>query len=340
MKIWQNALAQKGWTKRQSITYCGPNAPGFVSPAYFVLLLGAAMTCTIPSSAQPGAGEPIDQAVQPAPSTSTGAATCAACHKDVVKSFANDPHSKRALVDGGNRVTCESCHGPDNEHAKSGDATLIFNPATATASEFDEKCQACHRSEHANFERSAHGRGHVGCIGCHTIHTPAARKHLLNIEQPELCFKCHNDVKPQFSMPFHHKVEEGLIECTDCHDAHGSLEESTLRTSTWQFIMCTKCHAPTAGPFVFVHPPVKAAGCSFCHFSHGGPNEKLLMQADVNKICLQCHPSSPNSAPGRPAVPEHVQSSQSPLCITCHTNIHGSNTSDVFLKPAQGMSLH
>ncbi len=341
MKVCHDIFAVKGTTSRQSITHLPKNAPGACSPAYFALLLGAAMLCTTAMAAQPGQAEPDGhQAVQPDSSNFVDPAACAACHKEVVKGIANDPHSKPPLVDGGQGVTCESCHGPGKAHAKGGDVTLIFDPSTATAREVDEKCQACHGSKHANFERSAHGQGNVSCIGCHTIHAPGAPKHLLKMEQPQLCFQCHSEVKPQFSMPFHHKVEEGLIDCTDCLDALGASGENTLPSSTWQFIMCTKCHAPAAGPYAYQHPAIKAGSCTFCHFSHGGPNHKMLIQADVNKICLQCHLPSPNSTTGLPAVPEHVQSAQSQSCVSCHASIHGSNTSDVFLKPSQGMTGH
>ena len=340
MKVWHDTFAAGGGTDRQSIIHPKWEAPRSGSRVYFLLLLGAAMLCTTPVTAQTRVAAPDGQAGQPAPDISVGSATCASCHKEIMKGFANDPHSKPPLIDGDKAVTCESCHGLGNAHAKSGDATLIFDPSTASAKEVDEKCQACHGNKRASFEHSAHGRGNVSCIGCHTIHAPASPKHLLKMEQPQLCFQCHSEVKPQFSMPFHHKVQEGLIDCTDCHDAHGSLEENTLRASTWQFIMCTKCHAPTAGPFVYVHPAIKAAGCAFCHFSHGGPNHKLLIQADVNKICLQCHLPSPNSTRGLPAVPEHAQSAQSQSCIGCHASIHGSNASDVFMKHTRGISEH
>lgn len=341
MKVGPVTLASKGRTIRRSITHRKWKAPGSGSQVYLALLLSAAMLCPTTLAAQQREGEPDGRhAVQPDSSNLVDPVVCANCHKEVVSGIANDPHSKPALSNDGKGVTCESCHGSGNAHAKGGDATLIFNPSTATAKEVDEKCETCHGNKHANFERSAHGRGKVSCIACHTIHAPGALKYLLKIEQPQLCFQCHSEVKPEFSMPFHHKVQEGLIDCTDCHDAHGSLEENTLRASTWQFIMCTKCHAPTAGPFIYVHPAIKAAGCTFCHYSHGGPNHKLLIQADVNKICLQCHLPSPNPTSGRPAVPEHTQSEPRQSCISCHASIHGSNTSDVFLKPAPGMTRH
>jgi DmsE family decaheme c-type cytochrome len=341
MKVWLDTLAAGGRTSPQPITALSKRAPGSNSRTSFVLALGAAMLCATTIAAQPGETEPDSQQAMRADSSNSGEpAACANCHKEIVKGFAGDPHSKPAPIDGGRAVNCESCHGPGKEHAKSGDAAVILSPSTATAKEVDEKCQSCHDREHSDFQHSVHGRGNLGCIGCHSIHTPGAPKHLLKTEQPQLCFQCHNDVKPLFSLSSHHKVEEGLIDCTDCHDAHGASGENTLPSASWQFIMCTKCHAPAAGPFVYVHPPVKTAGCTFCHFSHGGPNRKLLIHADVNEICLQCHLPSPNPGAGLPAVPEHAQSAQSRSCVSCHANIHGSNTSDVFLKTVQGKTEH
>jgi DmsE family decaheme c-type cytochrome len=304
-----------------------------------MLFLGAAMLCATEIAAQTDEAKPNGHPVmQPVSCNLADAAACATCHKEVVKDFADNPHSRAPLTHGGKVVTCESCHGPGKAHVEGGDATTIFDPATATAKQMDEKCQACH-GRPGNFERSVHGEGNVSCIGCHTIHASGAPKHLLKMEQPQLCFQCHSDVKPQFSMTFHHKVEEGLIECTDCHDAHGAfLGEETLSSSRWQFMVCTKCHMGTAGPFVYEHAAVQAEGCSACHFPHGGPDPHLLIKANVNTICLQCHLPSPNSTTGRPPEPAHILSAQSPSCISCHSSIHGSNTSEVFLRSMQGKS--
>jgi len=334
MKVLDETLARKGRTNRPSTTHLQTNVARPCTRAYLVLMLGAAMLCATPIVAQPGEADPDGlQAVQPDSSNLIDTAVCATCHEEVVKRFANDPHNMPALADGSKGETPESCHSQGKAHAKGVDATSIFDPTTAK--EMDNECQACHGSERANFKRSAHGRGNVSCISCHTIHAPGTPKHLLKLEQPRLCFKCHNDVKPQFSMPFHHKVEEGVIDCTDCHDAHGAAGENTPPSSTWQFVMCTKCHTAEAGPFVHEHAAVKAEGCSACHLPHGGPNHKLLIQADVNKLCLQCHFPPVNPGPGLPAVPEHMQSAQSPKCISCHSSIHGSNTSDAFLSSKQ-----
>jgi DmsE family decaheme c-type cytochrome len=282
--------------------------------------LGAAMLCATAIAAQ---------------QANANAAACASCHKDVVKNFAGNPHSKPARLPGGEDKACESCHGPGNAHAQNGAVSLIFDPARAPAKDVDEMCQQCHEATRAHFEQSVHGKANVSCIGCHSIHAAGAPRPLLKIEQPELCYQCHSDVKPQFSMAFHHKVRDGLIDCTDCHDAHGALGENTMPSATWQFTTCTKCHVPAAGPFLYEHAAVKAEGCSACHFPHGGPNRGLLIEANVNTICLHCHLPSPNPATAVSAVPEHIQTTQSEPCTNCHVSIHGANVSAVFLVSTQ-----
>ena len=313
---------------------------GLFLRARFVPVVGVAMLCATAMAAQSGEARPSGrQAMQQAPIDSANAATCATCHKEVVQGFDNNPHSK-ARMPAGKSVACESCHGPGKAHQEGGDVALIFNPSTAAAKAVNEKCQACHGGKHENSEQSSHGKGNVSCIGCHSIHSAGAPKRLLKRSQPELCYQCHNDIKPQFSMPFHHKVAEGLILCTDCHNARGAERESQRQTSAWQFDVCAKCHAAAAGPFVYQHAAVKAEGCTSCHFPHGGANPKLLTQANVNTICLQCHSPSLNSTTGQPAVPSHAHSTPGQSCTSCHSSIHGSNASEVFLNSTQGKDNH
>ena len=197
----------------------------------------------------------------------------------------------------------------------------------------DARCLECHQGQHANFERSGHGEANVGCVSCHSVHSGKDPEHLLIAAQPALCFQCHIDTKPQFSMPFHHKVEEGLMQCTDCHDPHGTFGRKGLKSAAQQDAVCTKCHSETAGPFVYEHDVVKTEGCTACHFPHGGPNARLLNRASVNTICLQCHSPSPNfTTSPAPTGPAHNQAVQYQSCTICHTDIHGSNTHPHFFK--------
>jgi DmsE family decaheme c-type cytochrome len=311
-------------------------APG-VTPRLLVssfLLLGVVLFATRAIAAQAKEAAPASaktSQVAPQPEDYVGQETCATCHDEVAKGFSSNPHSKLAEMHGKTGVTCEGCHGPGKAHVDGGgDVTKIFNPAKATAREVDQKCLTCHQGQHANFERSAHGEANVSCISCHSVHHSEDKDQLLKAAQPTLCFQCHTDVKPEFNMPFHHKVEEGLVKCSDCHDPHGTFNRKNLRASTQQDAVCTKCHTETAGPFVYEHAVVKTEGCVACHFPHGGPNPHLLNRANVNTICLQCHSPSPNFTTTQPMGPAHNQAVQYQSCTICHTEVHGSNISAVF----------
>jgi len=151
---------------------------------------------------------------------------------------------------------------------------------------------------------------------------------LLKAAQPALCFQCHTDVKPSFDMPFHHKVNEGLITCSDCHDVHGTFGNNNLRSTADQNAICTKCHAETRGPFVYEHAAVKAEGCMGCHTPHGSQNARLLNMPQINTLCNQCHsPVAAGTIHGMSA-----GSSELTPCTSCHTYIHGSNVNPAFLR--------
>lgn len=273
---------------------------------------------------------------QPAASEFVGSETCATCHDEVSKNFVSNPHSKLALQHQKAGATCEGCHGPGKAHVDGGgDVTKIFNPAKAPAKQVDAKCLGCHQDQHSNFERSGHGEANVSCANCHSVHNGGDPEHLLKAAQPKLCFQCHTDVKPQFNLPFHHKVEEGLVKCNDCHDPHGTYGKKGLKTSAQMDAVCTKCHSETAGPFVYEHAVVKTEGCTACHSPHGSPNPRLLNRANINTICLQCHSPSSNFSTGIPIGPVHNQNQQYQACTICHTSIHGSNTSPVFFNSTE-----
>lgn len=266
------------------------------------------------------------------PADYVGSETCTTCHAEVSTKFAINPHSKLALMHGGKGVTCESCHGPGKAHVESGgDATKIFQFSKATPKMVDDKCLSCHANTHANFERSSHGAAGVSCTSCHSSHVFQSEANLLRVSEPKLCYACHTDAKAAFAQPFHHKVNEGLMKCSDCHNPHGTFEDKLLKSSADQNAICTKCHAETAGPFVYEHPPLKTEGCTSCHFPHGSPNPRLLTRNNVNSLCLQCHSASMNfTAPGTPLF--HNQANQYQACTVCHVQIHGSNASSVFFK--------
>ncbi len=320
-----------------STLYAQDAKAGSAHPAAAAPATASATLATTQPTATTGAPTASAPATStPAASAFVGSDTCQTCHAEIFKNSEHTAHWKIAVHNNpnGSPDSCEGCHGPGQAHVESGgDATKIFRFTKATTEEADSKCLSCHQSSHSkeNYDRSTHSDAKVGCLSCHSVHHPAPQTVLLKASQPTLCYSCHSNVRPYFDRPFHHRVNEGLMNCSDCHDPHGALRDKQLRTAATQDQVCIKCHAENAGPFVYEHPPVKTEGCVSCHSPHGSSNPRMLKVNNVNTLCMQCHSNTVNfSAPGTPSF--HNQANQYQACTVCHTAIHGSNVSDVFFQ--------
>ena len=258
-----------------------------------------------------------------------GVEVCKTCHEDLYKkSFETTPHFKTTLQNGHG---CESCHGPGSEHVEGGgDVNKIVRFSELSKQEASSRCLTCHGESHAqrHFSESVHASNDVACLDCHSPHHAKEPEHLLIRAQPYLCYGCHISVKADFAKPYRHRVNEGLIRCSDCHNVHGTTTLRQVRTLPSGDAVCYRCHADKQGPFVFEHVPVRTEGCTSCHTPHSSTNPRLLRVVQVNLLCLQCH-----TFPGQgPAGPAHNLAAQYQACTICHTAIHGSNASNVFFK--------
>ncbi len=270
------------------------------------------------------------------PAQYIGAETCKACHEDIYKGFEKTAHFVTTMDTkrGPEWHGCEACHGPGKEHAEGGgDKSKIFTFKNVSAKESSERCLECHTygEEHSNFGRSAHLQNNVGCIDCHSPHHAKEGPRLMKEAQPKLCYGCHLEVRQQFSRPFHHRVNEGLVKCSDCHNPHGGFLTRQLRATSAQDVTCFKCHSDKSAPFVYEHAPVKTEGCVSCHTPHGSSNARLLKRSQVNLLCLECHSFTVDQA--APLTPTfHNQAQKYQACTLCHAAIHGSNFDRFFFK--------
>ncbi len=190
------------------------------------------------------------------PNLYVGSDTCKTCHEDMptkgfYKSFEDSRHFLTTLdtKKGPEWHGCEACHGPGKEHVEGGgDKTKIFTFKNASAADISARCLGCHQSgeEHANYGRSAHLQNGVSCVDCHDPHHPKESQYLMKEKQPQLCYGCHLEVQQHFKRPFHHRVNEGLVQCSDCHNPHGGFLTRQLRATSTQDTVCYKCHSEKA----------------------------------------------------------------------------------------------
>jgi DmsE family decaheme c-type cytochrome len=308
--------------------------------------------------AQAAPTPPAQTTPQPSPVLPTtprsdfvGSSVCKGCHADIWMNFYKNPHFK-SIASGNqppDRTGCEGCHGPARKHVAAGGGkdTIPRAFSLMTSTQTLDTCLTCHGRDftRANIRRSEHTLNGVACTSCHSIHHSPTPKYLLAKKQSELCYGCHAVQRAQFDMPSKHRVNEGFMQCSDCHNPHGTfaptwkmaqrprLVEQVLNTE----IPCLKCHVDKRGPWVYEHPPVRVEGCNICHYPHGSMNAKLLRLPVVFTLCLECH-----NGQGTFGTRNNGEDLQSPRhnmldprfqkCTTCHVMIHGSNADQFFLR--------
>jgi len=279
-----------------------------------------------------------------------GSNVCKTCHANIWANFYKNAHY-RSIASGKEppeRTGCEGCHGPAKAHVEAGGGknTIPHAFSLMTPKQVAEDCLTCHASsfDKANIRRSEHTLADVACNSCHSIHHAATPKYLLAKAQKDLCYGCHADVRAQFDLPSHHRVNEGFMNCSDCHNPHGTFAPTTRMGDRPRMVAqalnneepCLKCHIDKRGPFVFEHPSVRVEGCATCHNPHGSPNGRLLRRPVVFTICLECHNGSGagvrNQGVDIQSATHNLLDPKYQRCTTCHVRIHGSNADATFLR--------
>ena len=280
-----------------------------------------------------------------------GSGTCRLCHPDTAQGFNRNPHFRLPALtpEAPGGTACEDCHGPGREHFEGkGDKTKIVRFPLQAAADVIDRCLRCHAKDigKMEFRRSSHATAEIGCVSCHKIHQAPEIGPLLHAAERDTCYGCHAAIRARFDLPFKHRVNEGAMRCSDCHNPHGapqatwggSPSTAMVRHAFGNDTVCTGCHADKRGPFVYEHEPVRVEGCASCHNPHGSTNARLLNRPAVFTMCLECHNNVIGFGPREAGIPapgasfHNLREPRFQNCVTCHARIHGSNADALFRR--------
>jgi predicted CXXCH cytochrome family protein len=197
---------------------------------------------------------------------------CAGCHSTGV-----DAVSETSVEQ---NIACESCHGPGKAHSDKPEIANIVNPARLPVERSIEVCLSCHQSGRPNGEVYAWAVGYQpGKKLAEYWHgsEPQPGKQTAEFWSDGTAHK--NRVQGN---TFTHSVMHGAgIQCSNCHDAHGSRYLSMTIKSADTNALCLSCHGPgkTVGPkytSITEHthhaPGSTGSQCINCHMPKTGEN--------------------------------------------------------------------
>lgn len=251
-------------------------------------------------------------------STQVGNDTCLTCHEDAAKVFSTSAHGRSPK----GAVACEACHGSGSAHATDPQSSNILNPKKASAAQANEACLSCHAGTKGvqHWSGSRHAAADVRCATCHQGHAPWTADHALRAKTVnDTCTTCHAQVKKAMFQRSSHPLRNGQVQCTSCHNPHGSAGEKALVKTTINET-CYSCHREKRGPFLFEHAPVRES-CATCHVPHGS-NNTMLLKTQTARLCQSCHLLGHHQTV---AVKPGEVWTQNRACVNCHAQIHGSN---------------
>lgn len=258
-----------------------------------------------------------------------GLDSCVSCHDEQEKSYVDSPHGKSVDVRTPAALhQCETCHGPGEKHKDDPavDSTIRKFQKMAPR-DVNSVCLSCHSSgPHAAWQGSAHDARSLACTTCHSMHTPKSEvSHLKAPTEAALCATCHRVQAAKFSRANHMPVPEGKMQCSSCHEPHGSTNVRLLRVGNWINESCVSCHQEKRGPFLFEHAAGRES-CVTCHDPHGSSNDRLLV-AKLPMLCQRCHIGTrhPSTIYDNLSIQSKSVRITDRGCVNCHSQIHGSN---------------
>ncbi len=190
---------------------------------------------------------------------------CAGCHST------GSDHYAQSWVE--LNIACESCHGPGKQHAEKPALGNIVNPTRLSVERSMDICLSCHQAGKPPGDEYAWAVGYQPGMELAKFwkgFEPEAGK-----QTPEFW---HNGTahknRVQGNTFLQSVMAHSGLQCSNCHESHGSHHQSLTVKSAGSNALCLTCHGPekSAGP----------KGKTLAEHTHHGP-------LSTGSRCIECH---------------------------------------------------
>jgi predicted CXXCH cytochrome family protein len=272
-------------------------------------------------------------------------ANCFNCHgTNIVQGYDLDEKKYRSTwTEMG--IGCEACHGPGRQHValmeewekdpaskpkydnssknrQLSDTLKIFSTRSSEPRRIYDTCAYCHGNKNNVFVGFKGGDNYSDYAMPFLISEPIPESDLQGEFWPDGRPNRFN--RPQ-ALTLSGCFKAGAITCTNCHVAHGSRNEHSLKVNIYQGrngdALCTQCHTA---------PKPQAASPKPASFTGAGLQAHTFHAPDsAGSRCISCHMSDVNwrllirrrDHTFQPPVPENTAQFGVPnACTTCHDN--------------------
>jgi predicted CXXCH cytochrome family protein len=211
-------------------------------------------------------------------------------------------------------ISCESCHGPGKAHSEKPILEKIVNPARLSTERSMDVCLSCHQAGKPPGTEYAWAVGYQPGIDLSKFwegFKPEEGKQTAEFWRNGTAHKNRVQGNAFLQSVMYHNG----LQCTNCHDSHGSRHQSMTIKDAPSNALCLTCHGPGKGP----GPDYKAL-----------PDHTHHAATSTGSRCIECHMPKTGENSVAAEARNHtfdfispaatIKSGDPNSCNTCHTD--------------------